>query len=280
VHWGSLLVEAQAHQPAARLLPVSDTLARPVRLLGHATPGDILVSPEVGRLVGGWYKLRAREGGTGASAGDQAMAYSVVGLSPRQSPLERYGQRPLSRFVGRERELAILHELLGQVEAGQGQVVGLMGEPGMGKTRLLYEFVHTHWSHGWLVLESHADSYGKATPYLPVIDLLKAYFQVEGHDDVQTVREKVTSRLLTLDPALQATLPAVFALLDVPVEDPLWPALDPHQRRQRTLNALKDLWLGASEVQPRGKRGPAAPPDRGEPALDRHRDPGVSGPLD
>ena len=120
------------------------------------------------------------------------MAYSVVGLSPRRSPLERYGQRPLSRFVGRERELASLRTP-GHVEAGQGQVVGLMGEP-VCKTRLLYEFVHTHRRHGWLVLESHADSYGKATPYLPVIDLLKAYFQVEGHDDVQTVREKVTSR--------------------------------------------------------------------------------------
>jgi DNA-binding NtrC family response regulator/class 3 adenylate cyclase len=103
VHWGSLLVEALAHQPAARLLPVSDTLARPVRLLGYATPGDILVSPEVGRLVGGWYELRAREGGTGARQVNQPMAYSVVGLSPHRSPLERYGQRPLNRFVGRDR---------------------------------------------------------------------------------------------------------------------------------------------------------------------------------
>jgi hypothetical protein len=84
-----------------------------------------------------------------------------------------------------------------------------MGEPGVGKTRLLYEFVRTHRRHGWLVLESHPDSYGKATPYLPVIDLLKAYFQVEGHDDIQTIRDKITSRLLTLAPALQATLPAV-----------------------------------------------------------------------
>ena len=229
---------------------MGDTLAQPVRLLGHAAPGDVLVSPEVGRLVWGWCELRARQGGTGAREVDHAMAYSVVGLSPRRSPLERYGQRPLSRFVGRERELAILRDLLGHVEAGQGQVVGLMGEPGVGKTRLLYECVHTHRRHGWLVLESRPDSYGKATPYLPVIDLLKAYFQVEGHDDVQTVRDKVTSRLLTLNPALQATLPTVCALLEVPIEDPLWPALDPHQRRQRTLEALTDLWLGAGEVQP------------------------------
>jgi predicted ATPase len=152
--------------------------------------------------------------------------------------------------VGRDRELAILQDLLSHVEAGQGQVVGLIGEPGLGKTRLLYEFVRTHQRHGWLVLESHVDSYGKTTPYLPVIDLLRAYFQVEDHDDVQTVREQVTSRLLTLEPALQATLPAVVALLEVPVEDTLWPALDPHQRHQRTLEALKDLWLGASEAQP------------------------------
>jgi predicted ATPase len=152
--------------------------------------------------------------------------------------------------VGRDRELAMLQDLLGHVAAAQGPVVGLIGEPGLGKTRLLYEFVRTHQSHDWLVLESHADSYGKTTPYLPVIDLLKAYFQIADYNDVQTVRDKVSSRLLTLEPAVQATLPAVFALLEVPVEDTLWPALDPHQRHQRTLGALKDLWLGVSEAQP------------------------------
>jgi predicted ATPase len=100
----------------------------------------------------------------------------VVGLRPRHSPLEIYAQRPLSRFVGRQRELAALRGLLVQVEEGWGQVVGLVGEPGVGKSRLCYEFTRAHVTHGWRRLEASAASYGKTSPYLPVIDLLKAYF--------------------------------------------------------------------------------------------------------
>src|SRR5919106_4700689 len=104
-------------------------------------------------------------------------------------------------------------------------------EAGVGKTRLFYEFTHSHRTQGWLVLESSATSYGQATSYLPVIDLLKAYFQIEDRDDGRRVREKLTGRLLTLDPALGPTLPAFLALLEVSGEDAAWQALDPSQRR-------------------------------------------------
>ncbi len=93
-------------------------------------------------------------------------------------------------------------------------------------------------------------SYGKASAYLPVLDLLKAYFQIEARDDSRRMREKVTGKLLTLDPTLQPTLPAFLALLDIPGEDPQWQALDPSQRRQRTLDALKRLVLRESQLQP------------------------------
>src|SRR6266496_4421881 len=91
-----------------------------------------------------------------------------------------------------------------------------------GKTRLFYEFTHASRTQGWLLLESSSTSYGKATSYLPIIDLLKAYFQIEDRDDGRRVREKLTGRLLTLDAALGPTLPAFLALLDVPVEDRSW----------------------------------------------------------
>ncbi|MFQ5831014.1 MAG: AAA family ATPase, partial [Candidatus Methylomirabilia bacterium] len=120
----------------------------------------------------------------------------------------------------------------------------------MGKSRLFYEFTHSHRTHGWLILESGSVSYGKATTYLPVIDLLKAYFQIETRDDARKIREKVTGKLLTLDRALEPMLPAFLSLLDVPVEDPHWQDLDPGQRRQRTLEAVKRLLLRESQVQP------------------------------
>jgi predicted ATPase len=105
-------------------------------------------------------------------------------------------------------------------------------------------------TRGWLVLESRSTSYGKATPYLPVIDLLKAYFPLEDRDDGRRMRETVTGRLVTLDPTLGLTLPAFLALPEAPGEDPAWQALDPPQRRQYTLDALKGLLLRESQVQP------------------------------
>jgi predicted ATPase len=125
-----------------------------------------------------------------------------------------------------------------------------VGEAGVGKSRLLYEFTRSHHTHGWLLLASQSVSYGKATAYLPVIDLLKGYVQIEPRDDARRRREKVTGKLLTLDRALEPTLPALLALLEVPVEDPQWQACDPPQRRRHTLDALKHLLLRESQVQP------------------------------
>jgi DNA-binding NtrC family response regulator/class 3 adenylate cyclase len=180
IHLGQVLVDGQASDPAAQLLPLGETLSLPVRLLGHAAPGDILLSPQVGRLVEGWFALHEREGLAGAGMADDVGAYAVSRVGPRRSPLEVYGKRPLSRFVGRKRELADLRTLLEQVTQGRGQIVSLVGEPGVGKSRLCYEATQAQLSHGWLILESSPTAYGKATPYLPVIDLLKAYFRLDA----------------------------------------------------------------------------------------------------
>ena len=250
VHWGPLVVDVEARDPMGQVLAIGDTLPRPVRLLGHTAPGEILVSPEVAPLVEGWCALQACEGPFRGEPSDGIRAYTVVGLRPHYSPLEMYAQRPLSRFVGRERELATLSDLLVQVEEGRGQVVGMVGEPGVGKSRLCYEFTRAHVAHGWLRLEASAASYDKGTPYLPVIDLLKAYFQLEASDDLQTRHAKVADKLLMLDTTLRPILPALLVLLDVPVDEPQLQTLDPPQRRRRIMDAIKHLLLRESRVQP------------------------------
>jgi tetratricopeptide (TPR) repeat protein len=174
----------------------------------------------------------------------------LLGAGPALTRLQVFAARRLTPFVGRQAELAALHQALEQAGAGHGQVVAVIGEPGVGKTRLFHEFTHASRTQGWLRLESSATSYGKATPSLPVTDLLKAYFQIENRDDGRRIYEKLTGRLLTLSPALGPTLPALLALLEVPVEEPQWHALDPSQRRQRILDALKRLLLRESQVQP------------------------------
>jgi predicted ATPase len=100
------------------------------------------------------------------------------------------------------------------------------------------------------VLETASVSYGKATTYFPVIELLRSYFGIEPRDDERKMREKVTGKLLSLDRALEPTLPVFLSLLDVPVDDTEWTRLDPPQRRRQTLDALKRLVLRESQVQP------------------------------
>src|SRR2546426_339489 len=176
--------------------------------------------------------------------------YELLRAGPVRSRLQAAVARGLTRFVGRDVELEQLRQALARAGGGQGQVVAGVGEAGVGKSRLLYEFTRSHHPHDWLLLASNSVSYGKATAYLPVLDLLKGYFQIESRDDARRRREKVTGKLLTLDRALEPTLQALLALLEVPVEDPQWQAFDPPQRRRRTLEAVKHLLLRENQVQP------------------------------
>ena len=98
------------------------------------------------------------------------------------------------RFVGRQTELPALHAALAQAGAGHGQIVAVVGEAGVGKSRLVDEFVQAAHAQGWLVLDSAAVSYGQATPYFPVLDLLRRYCHLEERDDARTIQAKVTAR--------------------------------------------------------------------------------------
>src|SRR5262249_1953036 len=132
---------------------------------------------------------------------------------------------------------------------GHGQIVGVMGEPGMGKSRLFYEFKLTTQREA-LVLEAFSISYGKASAYLPLIDLLKGYFEITLEDDERKRREKVGGKVLMLDRSLEDILPYLFALLGL--EDPTSTLhqMDPQIRRRRTFEALKRLFLRESLNQP------------------------------
>src|SRR5262249_8842925 len=161
--------------------------------------------------------------------------YEVTGAGVVRSRLQAAAARGLTRFVGRQTELETLQQALVQAHAGHGQVVAMVGEAGGGKSRLRYEVGHSHHTQGCLGLETAPVSYGKATPYFPIVDLLKRYCHIEERDDPRTIRAKVTGQLLTLDEALHETIPALLALLDALPADSPFLALDPPQRRQRTL---------------------------------------------
>jgi predicted ATPase len=176
--------------------------------------------------------------------------YELTRASSIKRRLQAAAARGLTRFGGRDTEIAALHHALDQAKARHGQIVAAVGEAGVGKSRLVYEFVHSHRTQGWLVLESASVSYGKATPYFPVVDLLKRYVHVQDGDDPRTIRAKVTGQVVTLDESLQETIPALLSLLDALPEDSPFVRLDPPQRRQRTLDGLKRILLRESQVQP------------------------------
>jgi predicted ATPase len=215
-----------------------------------ATPGSMLLTDSTLRLVEGYVEVTPLGPVPVKGLPEPVEVYELVRAGLVRSRLQAAVARGLTRFVGRDAELEQLRQALVRAGAEHGQMVAGVGEAGVGKSRLLYEFTRSPHTHGWLLLASHSVSYGKATAYLPVIDLLKGYVQIEPRDDARRRREKVTGKLLTLDRALEPTLPALLALLEVPVEDPQWQACDPPQRRRHTLDALKHLLLRESQVQP------------------------------
>jgi predicted ATPase/class 3 adenylate cyclase len=229
---------------------VGQTVHLAARMEQLATPGTILLTAATLRLVEGLVRVNPLGPMPVKGLTEPVEAYELLGASALRRRLQAAAARGLTRFVGRQHELDTLSQALEQSRTGHGQVVALVGEAGVGKSRLVYEVVHSHRMQGWLVLESASVSYGKATAYFPVIDLLKRYAHVEDGDDTRTVRAKVTGQVLTLDVALQEALPALLGLLDVLPEDSPFLTLDPPQRRQRTLDALKRLLLRESQEQP------------------------------
>jgi class 3 adenylate cyclase/tetratricopeptide (TPR) repeat protein len=247
---GEVVVRAIGSDLHMDYTAVGQTTHLAARMEQMATPGAILLAPATLQLAEGYVQVAARGPVAVKGLPEPVEIYALTGASAQRSRLHAAAARGLTRFVGRDVEIEQIRRPLALAHDGHGQLVALVGEPGVGKSRLVYEFTHSHRTQDWLILEAGSMSYGKATSYLPVIDLLKGYFKVHDRETHREIREKVTGKLLTLDRTLEPILPALLALLDVPVEDAQWQALDPAQRRQRTLDAVKHLLLRESQAQP------------------------------
>src|SRR5438128_4665428 len=229
---------------------VGETTHLAARMEQIATPGTIRLPTATLRLVEGLVQVTALGPIPVKGLSDPVEVFELTGASPLRRRLQAAAARGLTRFVGRQPEFEAVRQARERAGAGHGQVVAVVGEAGVGKSRLVYECVHAQDPQGWRVLESASVSYGKATPYFPVIDLLKRYAQIEEHDDPRTIRAKVTGHVLTLDESLHDTLPALLALLEALPHDSPFHTLEPPQRRYRTLTALKQVVLRESQVQP------------------------------
>ncbi len=234
----------------ADYVPVGHSTNLAARMEQLASPGAIVVSAYTHRLTDGYFAFKDLGPTQIKGVADSLNIYEVLGVGQLRTRLQvRATRRGLTRFVGRQSEMEQLQRALEQAKAGHGQIVGAMGEPGLGKSRLFYEFKLLSLS-GCLVLEAYSVSHGKASPYLPVIELLKSYFDIQTADDERKRREKVNGKVLTLDRSLEDTLPYLFALLGVEEQPSPLAQMDVQIRRRRTFDALKKLFLRESLNQP------------------------------
>jgi class 3 adenylate cyclase/tetratricopeptide (TPR) repeat protein len=250
IHSGEVVVRTIGNDLTMDYDAIGPTTHLASRMEQLAPPGTIRMTADTLRLAEGLVQVRALGPIPVKGLPRPIEAFELTGAASVRSRLQASAAAGFTRFVGREGEMDALNGALERAGRGSGQVVAVVGEPGVGKSRLYYEFVRSHRTAQWLVLESGSVSHGKATAYLPLIDLLRRYFEIEGTDDPRRIRERVTGKLLTLDEALRPTLPAFLALLDVPVEDAFWANSDPTQRRRRTLDACRALLLREAQVQP------------------------------
>jgi transcriptional regulator with AAA-type ATPase domain/tetratricopeptide (TPR) repeat protein len=160
------------------------------------------------------------------------------------------GGRPLSRFVGRDGELQFVTDRLARAARGQGQVVGIVGESGVGKSRFVYELTRLDAAREWRVLASIGVSHGSTTPFLPLSDLLRRYFAIGDADGPDAIRDKITVAVTARREELGSHLAPLLSLLDIPVDDPSWGHLDPPRQRRRIQDAVKRLLLHESRIRP------------------------------
>jgi DNA-binding NtrC family response regulator/tetratricopeptide (TPR) repeat protein len=241
VHVGHLLVGQFAGVVEIELEGKREAWRALAELGARAEPGSVLVSEAAASLLERRFEL------VPADPGEPSGARRLV---QRERTGFGLGGRPLSRFVGRDHELETLTGLLVQAERGHGQVVTIVGEPGVGKSRLLFELTRSQRLRGWRILGCGGVSHGLATPYLPLVELLRGCFGVEETDTPSEIGLRIEQTLRSLDPALHPHVPALLALCEVPLDDPRWHGLEPVQRRQAMREAIRRLLLRESQVRP------------------------------
>ncbi len=229
--------------------PIGHTTNLASRMQTAAPVGSIAVTETTRGLCEGYFALKPLGPTRVRGVTEAVNVYEVTGLGPLRTRLQRAAGRGLTKFVGREREMDAMRAAADRAKSGHGQIVAAMAEAGVGKSRLFFEFKATSQS-GWMVLETFSVSHGKASAYLPVIDLLRNYFKIANEDDERTRREKVNGKVLTLDRMLEDTVPYLFSLLGIVEGDDPIAQMDGQIKKRRTLEAIKRIALRESLNQP------------------------------
>jgi class 3 adenylate cyclase/tetratricopeptide (TPR) repeat protein len=219
--------------------PIGHSTNLAARMQTMAPTGAIAVTETTQKLTTGYFEFKPLGPTRIKGVTDPVNVYQVVGLGGLRTRLEISARRGLSRFVGRQHEMDELRRAFELAQGRRGQIVAVVAEAGVGKSRLFHEFKLLQ--NDSFVMEAFSFSHGRASPYLPVIGLLKDYFRITDRDDERTQREKVTGRVLALDRALEDTMPYLCALLGIQEPGGALEEMDSTVRRRRTREAIKSL---------------------------------------
>jgi predicted ATPase/class 3 adenylate cyclase len=229
--------------------PIGHTNNLASRMQALAPTGSIAISEQTRKFVEGYFELKPLGPTRVKGVSEPVNVYEVRGLGALRTRLQRSAGRGYTKFVGRQREMDAMKAAAEQAKAGRGQIVAAMAEAGVGKSRLMFEFKATI-AAGWMVLEAFSVSHGKASSYLPVIDLLHSYFKIASQDDQRTRREKIAGRIAILDRSLESAIPYLYSLLGIAeASDPL-AQMDGQIKKRRTLEAIKRILIRESLNQP------------------------------
>jgi class 3 adenylate cyclase/tetratricopeptide (TPR) repeat protein len=245
---GEVLVRSVNNDLSIDYDAVGSTVHLASRMEQLAAPGSVLLTGNTYRLAEGFIEVQPLGPSSIKGMKEPAETYELTGTIKAKTRWDARVARGLTRFVGRDAELDLLSEVLGRAKAGQGQVVALHGGPGVGKSRLVHELLHSELSSDWAVFDTAAMSGGRNPAYLPISNLLRAWFAIGADDAAETIVEKVKTKTEAAHGAKH--LPAICSLLDIAGGDEQWERLDAYQRRRRIMDAFRTIILDRAEKRP------------------------------
>jgi class 3 adenylate cyclase/tetratricopeptide (TPR) repeat protein len=247
---GEVVVRSIGNDLFTDYTAVGQTTHLAARMEQMADPGTILVAPSTLRLAAGAVQVTSLGARPIRGLDAPVEVSELIGGAPARSRLRSEDAQQLSRFIGRVAELERLHALLELARTGRGQIAAVSSEAGVGKTRLVHEFLRSAKIQTWRILEGRSHSYERAASYRPIIELLRAYFELDALDPASRVTEKITASVRELDPALGDAVAPILLLLDaLPSDDP-FRTLDARERHDRVVDALTQVLLKETERQP------------------------------
>ena len=229
---------------------VGDTTNLAARMESAAKPGGILVSKNTQRIARHYFEFETLDKLEVKGKVEPQEVFELIAPSEVGTRFEASVAKGLTRFVGRKNSMAALMEPFERVEAGSGQLVGVVSEAGVGKTRLMLEFKNRLTPGSYTYLQGQCLHYGDSIIYLPILDIIKSYFEIEEGDREFIIRKKIKEKVLGLDEKLEHTIPSFQELLSLKTDDEEYLKLEPKVKRERTFEAIRDLFIRESQNRP------------------------------